>query len=120
MATRENLLAPDAVCTPGTPLATPPPPDPTVASALKVLGDPARLRIVQLLAVNGAVCACDLEVPLGLSQPTVSHHLRQLVEAGLLEREKRGTWAFYRVVDEALGAVGATLAELATPGHHEA
>ncbi len=62
--------------------------------------DPARLRLLSLIqsAPDGEACVCDLTAPLGLSQPTVSHHLRILTEAGLLEREKRGVWAYYRLV----------------------
>ena len=61
------------------------------AELFKALGDPARVRIVNLLATSGEpVCACELYEPLGLSQPTVSHHLKKLVDAGLLEREQRG------------------------------
>lgn len=78
-----------------------------LATAFKVLGDPARLRILSLIAANpaGESCVCEMVGPLGLSQPTVSHHLRVLHETGLLHREKRGTWAFYRVVPERLDAL---------------
>jgi ArsR family transcriptional regulator len=66
------------------------------AALFKALADPARVRIVNMLATAGeAVCVCEMTPHLGLSQPTVSHHLRKLAEAGLLEREQRGTWAFY-------------------------
>jgi ArsR family transcriptional regulator len=66
------------------------------AALFKALGDPARVRIVNMLATAGeGVCVCDLTPNLGLSQPTVSHHLRKLTEAGLLHREQRGTWAYY-------------------------
>ncbi|WP_144276376.1 helix-turn-helix transcriptional regulator [Demequina sp. NBRC 110053] len=108
----ENLLAASEVCAPGTPLTLPPEPDVQIAARLKVLADPARLRIVQLLAANGSVCACDLEAPLGLSQPTVSHHLRQLTAAGLIARDKRGTWAFYRVEPGAVSSVAGALQAL--------
>ena len=81
---------------------------------LKALADPARLRLVSLLAADpaGEACVCDLTEPLGLSQPTVSHHLKVLHDAGLLTREKRSTWAYYAVVPEALAAI----ADLLTPG----
>lgn len=69
-----------------------------LAGALKVLADPARLRLLSLIADEGEICVCDLTEPLGLSQPTVSHHLKVLQQAGLLEREQRGKWAFYRAV----------------------
>lgn len=66
------------------------------AALFKALADPNRVRIVNLLAAAGeAVCVCDLVDALGVSQPTVSHHLRKLVDAGLLMREQRGTWAYY-------------------------
>jgi len=66
------------------------------AELFRALGDPARVRIVNLLATSAQpVCACELNDPLGLSQPTVSHHLKKLVEAGLLEREQRGRWAYF-------------------------
>ena len=112
MTVGENLLAADDVCAPGAPLVVPESSAAELASRLKVLGDPTRLRIVQILAANGSVCACDLEAPLGLSQPTVSHHLRLLVEAGLVERDKRGTWAFYRVAPHALEKVATALCSL--------
>ena len=73
------------------------------ASLFKALADPARVRIVNMLAAADAgVCVCDLVPPLGLSQPTVSHHLRVLLDAGLVTREQRGKWAYFRVVPEAL------------------
>ena len=66
------------------------------AALFKALADPARVRIVNMLATaDEGVCVCDLTPSLGLSQPTVSHHLRKLSDAGLLHREQRGTWAFY-------------------------
>jgi len=73
-----------------------------LADALKVLADPARLRLLSLIASasEGEACACDLVEPLGRSQPTVSHHLSMLVEAGFLTRDKRGKWAWYRIVPE--------------------
>ena len=84
----------------------------TLASAFAALADPARLRLLSLIAAQptGEVCACDLVEPLGRSQPTVSHHLKVLFEAGLVAREKRGTWVWYRVVPERLAALRATLA----------
>lgn len=76
----------------------------TAAAAMfKALADPARVRIVNMLATaDDGVCVCDLTPSLGLSQPTVSHHLRKLAEAGLLDREQRGTWAFYSLNPAAL------------------
>ncbi len=71
----------------------------TLAGAFKLLSDPARIRLLSLIAAHPdrECCVCDLIEPVGLSQPTVSHHLKLLNQAGLLSREKRGTWVFYRV-----------------------
>ena len=69
---------------------------------LKALADPVRLRLMNLIARGGEACACDLPAALDRSQPTVSHHLKVLVEAGLLEREKRGKWAWFTVRPERL------------------
>jgi ArsR family transcriptional regulator len=83
-----------------------------LAAAFKVIADPARLRLLSLIAnaPTGEVCACDVVEPLGRSQPTVSHHLSVLTDAGLLEREKRGRWAWYRVVPERLAVLRDALA----------
>jgi ArsR family transcriptional regulator, arsenate/arsenite/antimonite-responsive transcriptional repressor len=71
-----------------------------LAAAFRVIADAARLRLLNLIASspNGEACVCDLVEPLGLSQPTVSHHLKLLHEAGLLDRDKRGLWVYYRLV----------------------
>ena len=81
----------------------------------KALADRHRLQILNCLTQAGeeSVCVCDLEPLLGVKQPTVSHHLKQLVEAGLLEREKRGTYAFYRLRPGMLERVGGLLADRA-------
>lgn len=72
------------------------------ANLLKSLADPTRVRIVNLLANSpGAVCVCDLNEHFSLSQPTISHHLKKLVAAGLLRREQRGTWAYFSVDQQA-------------------
>ncbi|MGH7898256.1 MAG: ArsR/SmtB family transcription factor, partial [Candidatus Binatia bacterium] len=75
-----------------------------LSRALRVLADPARLRLVSLIASqpNGECCVCDLTKPIGLSQPTVSHHLKVLHEAGVLDRERRGRWVYYRANIEPL------------------
>jgi ArsR family transcriptional regulator len=75
-----------------------------LARRFAALADPARLRLLSLLAAAeaGEVCACDLVEPLGKSQPTVSHHLKVLSEAGLISGDKRGRWVWYRVVPEHL------------------
>jgi ArsR family transcriptional regulator, arsenate/arsenite/antimonite-responsive transcriptional repressor len=78
------------------------------AELFRALGDPARVRIVNLVATSGEpVCACDLYEPLGLAQPTVSHHLKKLVEAGLLEREQRGKWAYFSLKRDAVEKLAA-------------
>ena len=78
------------------------------AELFKALGDPARVRIVNLLATNREpVCACELYEPLGLSQPTVSHHLKKLTDAGLLDREQRGKWAYFSLKRDAVEKLAA-------------
>ena len=73
------------------------------ADLFKALADPARVRIVNVLATSGEpVCVCTLIEPLGLSQPTVSHHLRKLLDAGLVDREQRGRWAYFSLRPEAV------------------
>jgi ArsR family transcriptional regulator len=80
------------------------------ARVFKALADPARVRIVNLLATSpDPVCVCEFTQPLGLSQPTVSHHLKTLLQAGLLDREQRGTWAYYSLRPDALGGLAAAL-----------
>jgi ArsR family transcriptional regulator, arsenate/arsenite/antimonite-responsive transcriptional repressor len=83
-----------------------------LAAVLKALAEPTRLRLVSLIAGHeGAeACVCDVTAPVGLSQPTVSHHLKILVEAGLLERTQRGKWAYYRLVPAALDALAGVFA----------
>jgi ArsR family transcriptional regulator len=75
-----------------------------IAHTFKALGDPTRVRLLSLIAASGdgEACICDLTEPVGLSQPTVSHHMKLLVGAGLATREQRGRWAYYRVVPDAL------------------
>lgn len=77
------------------------------AAVFRALAGPSRVRLVNLLAANDSVCVCDLQEPLGLSQPTVSHHLKKLTEAGLLVREQRGRWAYYSLDRDALARVSA-------------
>jgi ArsR family transcriptional regulator len=85
----------------------------TLARTLKALADPARLRLISLMAAHqdAEACVCDLTEPVGLSQPTVSHHLKVLADAGFVTRSKRGTWAYYRLVPGALEQVSALLAK---------
>jgi ArsR family transcriptional regulator len=82
-----------------------------LARLLKALADPTRLRLVSMVAAHagGEACVCDLTGPLGLTQPTVSHHLKILVDAGIFTRDKRGVWAFYSLVPEAMDALSAML-----------
>jgi ArsR family transcriptional regulator, arsenate/arsenite/antimonite-responsive transcriptional repressor len=89
-----------------------------LAAAFKLLADPVRLRLLSIVAAapTGEVCACDLPAMLGRSQPTVSHHLTALTEAGLLEREKRGKWAWFRVVPERLDVLRDALGMTAPTG----
>jgi ArsR family transcriptional regulator len=83
-----------------------------LASAFKAIADPGRLRLLSFIAgqPGAEACVCNLVEPLGLAQPTVSHHLKVLAEAGLLARERRGTWMFYRLVPERVEALRQALA----------
>jgi ArsR family transcriptional regulator len=83
-----------------------------LAAVLKALAEPTRLRLISLIAAHGAegqACVCDLTDPVGLSQPTVSHHLKVLTDAGLIVREQRGRWAYYSLVPGALAAIADAL-----------
>ncbi|MET0725257.1 MAG: metalloregulator ArsR/SmtB family transcription factor [Leifsonia sp.] len=82
-----------------------------LARSLKALADPTRLRLISIVAASEGeeACACDLTEPVGLSQPTVSHHLKVLVDAGFLSRTQRGTWAYFKLVPGALDAVSRLL-----------
>jgi ArsR family transcriptional regulator len=82
-----------------------------LAGLFKALADPARLQLLALIKAseNGESCVCDLTDPLQLSQPTVSHHLKVLIDAGLLRREKRGTWAWYAIVPDRLAELAEVL-----------
>ena len=84
----------------------------TLAGGFKALADPTRLRLISLVAAHedAEACVCELTDPVGLSQPTVSHHLKILVDAGILTREQRGKWAYYRLVPGALDALAALIA----------
>ncbi len=108
------LVSPAAACGPGT--------EPTLsaiqaqqtARLLKALADPNRLRLLSIVKAGngGEACVCDLTEPLDLGQPTISHHLKILVDAGLLSREKRGTWAYYSLVPGALEAASTSILSL--------
>ena len=86
-----------------------------LARLLKALADPTRLRLVSMVAAHdgGEACVCDLTGPLGLTQPTISHHLKILVDAGVFTRDKRGVWAYYSLVPSALDALSAVLSTTA-------
>lgn len=84
-----------------------------LAAQLKALADPTRLKLVSMLATSptGELCACDLPQALGKAQPTISHHLRQLTDVGLIERERRGKWAWFTLRSDRLAALRAALGE---------
>jgi ArsR family transcriptional regulator len=77
-----------------------------VANLLKALSDPVRVRLMSMIAAADEACVCDLNAPFDVSQPTISHHLKVLRDAGLVDSERRGTWVWYRARREALDAVG--------------
>jgi ArsR family transcriptional regulator len=82
-----------------------------LARVFKALSDPTRVRLMSMIAARPGeeACVCDLIEPVGLSQPTVSHHMKQLVDAGLVTREQRGRWAYYRVVESTLASLSGAL-----------
>ena len=84
-----------------------------VAPLLKALADPVRLRLMSLVASHpgGEACVCDLADAFDLSQPTISHHLKVLHESGLLDRDKRGVWVYYRARTDALASLGALIGD---------
>ncbi|MCO4276385.1 metalloregulator ArsR/SmtB family transcription factor [Pseudarthrobacter sp. HLT3-5] len=104
----------DACCIPAGPPALGAQEAKQKALVFKALADPNRLRLLSIVKAesSGESCVCDLTDPLDLGQPTVSHHLKILVEAGLLHREKRGTWAYYSLVPGALDDAAGILANL--------
>jgi ArsR family transcriptional regulator len=106
--------AEDACCAPGQPPALSAEEAKQKALVFKALADPNRLRLLSIVKAEaaGESCVCDLTGPLDLGQPTVSHHLKILVDAGLLHREKRGTWAYYSLVPGALEKTAQLLAAL--------
>ncbi|MFC4244939.1 ArsR/SmtB family transcription factor [Gryllotalpicola reticulitermitis] len=113
MATTLPLLTTDsaACCSPVTGGVLEPHEAERIARTFKALGDPTRVRLLSLIAASdgGEACICDLTDPVGLSQPTVSHHMKLLADAGLVTREQRGKWAYYAVVEEALTNAAAAL-----------
>jgi ArsR family transcriptional regulator, arsenate/arsenite/antimonite-responsive transcriptional repressor len=81
-----------------------------VAGFMKALSDPIRLRLMSMIAASDEACVCDLATPFDVSQPTISHHLRVLREAGLVDSERRGTWVYYWAQRDALDAIGVVFA----------
>jgi ArsR family transcriptional regulator, arsenate/arsenite/antimonite-responsive transcriptional repressor len=110
-----NVVAPplldQACCAPlvRTPLSAPDADN--LSRTLKALADPTRLRLLSLLGAHDGheACVCDLTAPLGLTQPTISHHLKVLVDAGLLSKDKRGIWSYYALVPDALDSLAGLL-----------
>lgn len=103
----------DACCAPSGPGLLPAEHAARLAAVFKALADPTRVRVLAHVAASpeGTVCACHLPESLGISQPTLSHHLKRLTEAGLVTREQRGRWAHYTAVPAALDAARAFLAD---------
>ncbi|MGH3471744.1 MAG: ArsR/SmtB family transcription factor [Nocardioidaceae bacterium] len=88
-----------------------------LAHAFRAIGEPTRVRLLSLIAAhaNGEACVCELTEPVGLSQPTVSHHMKQLVDAGLVRRDQRGKWAYYCIDEDALAALAGVLQANSSP-----
>ena len=111
LQTRPLLPAVEACCTPllREPITASQAAD--LARLLKALADPTRLQLVSMVAAHegGEACVCELTEPLGLTQPTISHHLKILVDAGIFTRDKRGVWAYYALVPPAMNALSAVL-----------
>ncbi|MDQ3104688.1 MAG: metalloregulator ArsR/SmtB family transcription factor [Actinomycetota bacterium] len=105
------LLQTSACCTPVTTAPLSARDADQLARTLRAIAEPTRLRLLSLIAAhdNGEACVCDLTEPVGLSQPTVSHHLKVLVDAGMLVREKRGVWSYFILIPETLGALAMVL-----------
>jgi ArsR family transcriptional regulator len=110
MSMKTLPLLPTLCCTSDAPLLSGPEAE-ELAARFKALADPTRVAIVNRLSSADEVCVCDLTDACGLSQPTISHHLRILREAGLVESSRRATWAYYRLVPEAVGTLRAALGE---------
>lgn len=103
--TKAKVLADPLCCTPLTKAPLTPGEADDLAPVLAALADPVRLRLFSIVATEGETCSCNLEVPLGKSQPTISHHTRVLADAGLIVGEKRGKWTWWRVVPERLATL---------------
>jgi ArsR family transcriptional regulator len=108
MSMKSITVLPALCCGPETPPLSEPERD-ELAARFKALADPTRVAIVNRLATADECCVCDLTGAFELSQPTISHHLKVLREAGLVESSRRGTWAYYRLVPEAVQRLRQTL-----------
>jgi ArsR family transcriptional regulator, arsenate/arsenite/antimonite-responsive transcriptional repressor len=108
MSMKTLAVLPQLCCGPDVP-ALKPAAAAQLAARFRALADPTRVAIVNRLAQAQETCVCDLTAAFDLSQPTISHHLKVLRDAGLVESSRRGTWAYYRVMPEALGALAAAL-----------
>ena len=115
----DDMVSPSPSVTPSVDVCTPVLKEPMpaaqaalLAGRLKAIAEPTRLRLLSLVAAHDGqeACVCDLTEPLGLGQSTVSHHLKVLVDAGILTRDKRGTWAYYRLVPGALESLAGLIA----------
>jgi ArsR family transcriptional regulator len=105
---KEIAIIPGRCCAPGAPPLAADEAE-ALAARFKALADPTRVALLNRLAAADEVCVCELTEEFELSQPTISHHLKKLREAGLVEFEKRGTWAYYRLVPDAIAALAAAL-----------
>lgn len=114
MSTASSLQQGPACCPEGLSAPVDRPTAQALSGVLKAVADPARLQLLSLIASSeaGERCACDLTEPVGLSQPTVSHHLKVLSDAGLITREQRGTWAWFSIVPERFAELAHVFAEL--------
>jgi ArsR family transcriptional regulator len=108
MSMKTLAVLPQLCCGPDVPAMKPGEAE-RLAARFKALADPTRVAIVNRLAQAAETCVCDLTAAFDLSQPTISHHLRILREAGLVEATRRGTWAYYRLVPETVAALGEAL-----------
>jgi len=108
MSMKTLAVIPQLCCGPDVPPLAPAAAE-RLAARFRALADPTRVAIVNRLAQAEETCVCDLTAAFDLSQPTISHHLKVLREAGLVESSRRGTWAYYRVVPDTLGALAAAL-----------
>src|SRR5438132_6159817 len=108
MSMKTIAVLPSICCGPAAPPLSEPESE-ELATRFKALADPTRVAIVNRLATADECCVCDLNAAFDLSQPTISHHLKVLREAGLVEASRRGTWAYYRLVPEAMRELRQTL-----------